>query len=187
MLSAALQEPWEFSVEAYDRLTCVVVEVSSSSGEVGYGEAIARRSPRTTATLIEDLLAPLAVGRPTDAIGDIWTEAVGALRPWGHERGFLMEAVSGLDVTLWDLCARELGVSVSSLLPGPNRPSIPTFASSIYFQPTVERAVELATRTLEAGTGDSRSRSAPETRLAVWSATSRWCVPSTTRYPTTLS
>ena len=151
VLTAELQEPWEFSVEAYDRSTCVVVEVTSSSGEVGYGEAIARRSPRTTATLIEDLLAPLAIGRRTSDIGAVWAEAVGTLRPWGHERGFLMEGVSGLDAALWDVRARELGVSVSELLPGPTRRSVPTYASSVYFQPTVDAAVELATRVIDAG------------------------------------
>ena len=151
VLTAELQEPWQFSVEAYDRSTCVVVEVSSSSGEVGYGEAITRRSPRTTATLIEDLLDPIAVGRPTSDIGGIWADAVGTLRPWGHERGFLMEGVSGLDVALWDLRARELGISVSELLPGPTRRSVPTYASSVYFQPTVDAAVNLATHVMDAG------------------------------------
>lgn len=151
VLEARLDEPWDFGIEPYRTSTCVVVEVEAESGARGYGEAIARKTPRTTATLVEDLLRPLAVGRPVTDAGRIWFEAVSSLRRWGHSRGFLLEAIAGLDIALWDLRAREADVPIGALLPYGRTDEVTTYASSIYFQPSVEDAVSLAERTVAGG------------------------------------
>ncbi|MQA08545.1 MAG: hypothetical protein GEU98_08320 [Pseudonocardiaceae bacterium] len=150
-VEVALDEPWDFGMGRYDVATCVLVEVGTDSGLVGYGEAIARKSPRTTATVVEDLLRPIAVGRPLTEAGQIWYESLETLRRWGHSRGFLLEALSGLDIALWDLRGRELRRPVAELLPGPAARSVPVYASSVYFKPTVRDAVALAESTIARG------------------------------------
>lgn len=150
-LAITLDEPWDFSIERYAQTTCVLVEVTTDSGLVGYGEAIARKSPRSAAMVVDDLLAPLAVGRDLRDAGQIWFACVDSLRRWGHSRGFLLEALAGLDIALWDLRARDLDRSVADLLPWGARRQVPVYASSIYFKPTVAEAVELAESTVKEG------------------------------------
>jgi L-alanine-DL-glutamate epimerase-like enolase superfamily enzyme len=144
VLMADLDSPWDFGIEPYAHSTAVLVKVTAESGEVGFGEAIARKSPKTTATLVEDLLAPFAIGRVVDDLGAIWLDCVNTLRRWGHSRGFLHEAVAGLDIALWDLRAREHGLSVGAFLPYGARGSVPVYGSSVYFQESVADAVKVA-------------------------------------------
>ena len=144
VLNAPLERPWDFGIEPYAASSCVLVVVESESGERGFGEAIARKSARTTATLVTDFLRPLALGRDVADAGNLWYEAMTGLRRWGHSRGFLWEAISGLDIALWDLRARELGVPLAKLLPFGNSTTVDTYASSIYFQRDVATAVEVA-------------------------------------------
>lgn len=144
VLEADLPDPWDFGIEPYATSTAVLVEIESESGAIGWGEAIARKSPGTTKYLIEDLLAPIVRGRSSDELGRIWLEGVNTLRRWGHHRGFLMEAISGVDIALWDLRAKETQTSIGAFLPFGSRPTIPVYASSIYFQPTVEQAASKA-------------------------------------------
>lgn len=144
VLMADLDSPWDFGIEPYAHSTAVLVKVTADSGEVGFGEAIARKSPKTTATLVEDLLAPLAIGRDVDELGAIWLNCVNTLRRWGHSRGFLNEAIAGLDIALWDLRAREHGLPVAAFLPYGARESVPVYGSSVYFQETVADAVKVA-------------------------------------------
>lgn len=151
VLEAPLADPWDFGIESYAVSTCVVVEVTSESGHVGYGESIARKSPRTAAALVDDLLTPIAVGREVSDAGRVWEDCVNTLRRWGHSRGFLLEALSGLDIALWDLRARVLDVPLRHLLPNGGGRPVPTYGSSIYFQPTVDDAAALAAKVVEAG------------------------------------
>lgn len=144
VLMADLDSPWDFGIEPYAHSTAVLVKVTAESGEVGFGEAIARKSPKTTATLVEDLLSPLAIGREVDDLGAIWLDCVNTLRRWGHSRGFLHEAIAGLDIALWDLRAREHGLPVGAFLPYGTRDSVPVYGSSVYFQETVADAVKVA-------------------------------------------
>lgn len=151
LLAADLPEAWDFGIEPYRTSTCVVVKVSSASGAVGFGEAIARKGPAATTRIIIDLLAPLALGRDASDRGQIWIEGVDTLRRWGHSRGFLLEALSGLDIALWDLHAQELEVPVRELLPGGYRREVPVYTSSVYFQESASAAVKVAVQALERG------------------------------------
>jgi L-alanine-DL-glutamate epimerase-like enolase superfamily enzyme len=151
VLEAPLAEPWDFGIEPYRVSTCVVVEIASESGAVGYGECIARKSASTTSHLVEDLLAPIALGRDVADAGMVWEEGFNTLRRWGHHRGFLLEALSGLDIALWDLRARVLDVPLRYLLPNGGGRTVQTYASSVYFKPTVEEAVDLAEEVVRGG------------------------------------
>jgi len=151
VLEADLHEPWDFGIEPYATSTCVVVAVTTADGLVGHGEAIARKSPHATAQVVTDLLAPLVLGREVQDTSRVWIKGLETLRRWGHSRGFLLEALSGLDIALWDLRARQLDIPVGALLPNGVRRKVATYASSVYFQETVEDAVRVARETVSEG------------------------------------
>lgn len=54
------------------------------------------------------------------------------LRRWGHTRGTGVEAISGVDIALWDLTGRSCGRPIWSLLHGAGRTELPCYASSVY-------------------------------------------------------
>src|SRR3970282_331376 len=82
----------------------------------GAGECMVRGWPRLTATIVEDLLAPLLVGRAPRDVGRLWDEMFAQLRRWGHSRGVVLEAMSGVDIALWDLVAQSSGEPLSRAL-----------------------------------------------------------------------
>src|SRR5262249_23871689 len=71
----------------------------------------------------------------------------------GHLKGFFMEAISGIDVALWDLKGKILNRPVYELLGGAQRQKIWACASSLRFrgtEATVEEAKEFVARGYQA-------------------------------------
>jgi D-galactarolactone cycloisomerase len=56
-------------------------------------------------------------------------------------RGVMMAAISGIDMALWDLKGKSLGVSVSELLGGRYRDSLGCYATGMYFRDLPETAL----------------------------------------------
>ena len=135
-LAAHLERPVIFAIGPYQTFTATLVEVITADGRGGVGECIVRRAPRVTATIVEDLLAPLLVGRDPRDVGRLWDEMFAQLRRWGHSRGFVLEAMSGVDIALWDLVAQSSGEPLYRALRGAGRDRVPCYASKVYLADT---------------------------------------------------
>jgi len=131
-LVATLDQPQRTGVATYSTLGIALVEVRSDSGLVGYGECLARYSPRIWAAIVDDLLAPLVVGADPFDTERLWMRMFRDLRSFsGHSRGMLVEAIAGVDTALWDLKGKAMGVPVHALLGGATRTRLDAYASSI--------------------------------------------------------
>ncbi|WP_127585622.1 mandelate racemase/muconate lactonizing enzyme family protein [Paenibacillus koleovorans] len=123
-----------------------VVKVTDSDGLVGIGEAWGLPHADITATIVRQLLRPVALGRSAEDIDGLWELFVTSAESLGHTRGFMLEAISGLDIALWDLRGKRAGLPLSGLLGGRLRERIDCYASPIRFsgQPadTIENALE---------------------------------------------
>lgn len=109
----------------------VVVRVETDEGLVGWGEAHAPYGPTVTQTLILDVFAPLLIGQNPMHSEMLWEKMYGAQRLRGHNTGYTTEAISGLDIALWDLRGKITGQPIYALLGGPYRTRIPAYASGI--------------------------------------------------------
>ncbi|MBO0828955.1 MAG: mandelate racemase/muconate lactonizing enzyme family protein [Streptosporangiales bacterium] len=109
----------------------VLVRVETSDGTVGWGECKAPVAPGVTAALVDELLAPLVVGTSLDEIVVTWERMYAAMRVRGHDAGFWLEALSGVDIALWDARGRALGQPLHALLGGAFRDAVPVYASGI--------------------------------------------------------
>lgn len=105
-----------------------VVRVETDEGIVGWGEAQSPVSPRTTKTIVEELVKPLVVGRDPFDIEAIWTRAYGAMRERGHPTGFYVDAIGGTDVALWDIVGKATGKPVHKLAGGRYRDRVLLYA-----------------------------------------------------------
>lgn len=114
-----------------DGLCTVVVKVVTESGLVGWGEAKAPVAPRVAKTVIDDLLAPRVVGEDPRDVARLWEEMFSTMRLRGHSHGFLLEALSGIDLALWDLLGKTLSTPIYRLLGGAFRHRIPVYASAV--------------------------------------------------------
>jgi len=101
----------------------VLVRAELSDGAVGWGEAQAPLAPRVAATIIRDLLAPVLEGEPFDGrretLESLWRRMYQTMRVRGQTGGFMLDAISGVDLALWDLAGKIAGQPVAQLLAGP--------------------------------------------------------------------
>jgi len=143
-LSASLERPLLFGIGAFGTFTATLVEIRTDEGHVGWGEAIARKAPEVVTTTIHRLLAPVVLGRDPRDLEGLWDLLFEQLRRWGHSRGFVVEALSGIDIALHDLLARAAGLPLYKFLGGAGRAAVPCYASSVYFAPIDQMAAEAA-------------------------------------------
>lgn len=112
-------------------ISTVLVRVRTTGGVVGWGECKAPVAPAVAATAVRELLAPLVVGSSLSEIVPTWERMYAGMRVRGHDSGFWLEALSGVDIALWDAWGHALGQPVSALLGGRFRESVPVYASGI--------------------------------------------------------
>jgi len=104
--------------------TTVVVCHARSGDVVGMGHTF---SAAAGAALVEDVLGPLVVGRPAADVAGAWRAMAVGTRNLGRP-GIVASAMACVDLALWDLKARLLGVATASLL-GRVRDAVPAYGS----------------------------------------------------------
>lgn len=117
--------------------------IEADDGTVGWGEAISQwpESARATEKVIEGL-SPLIVGRdPMDNL-DIWRRLKVHTWWYSYQGGIACFALSAIDIALWDLKGKMLGLPVVQLLGGAHRDRLPVIASTHAFLPHIEQEAE---------------------------------------------
>ncbi len=94
----------------------VVKITTDQPGLYGYGCATFTQRADLIKPAVEKYLKPLLLGRPTDAIQDIWQMAWDS--SYWRIGPVLNNAISGVDEALWDIKGRQLGVPVYELVGG---------------------------------------------------------------------
>ena len=102
----------------------VIVRVKTDVGLVGIGEAMGRPGPRGTAAHINEVLAPLLLGRDPRHHLALFTAMNEQMR-------FAPMGISGVDMALWDLRGQIYGDCLTNLLGGALRETVACYASPI--------------------------------------------------------
>ena len=103
------------------------VKLVTDSGVVGWGETDAGR-PLLFETFIQDYMAEDVLGRDPFNSGPVSEDLFYSNHDFGPG-GALANAISGIDIALWDLKAKILGVPLYRLLGGAYRDKIPVYGS----------------------------------------------------------
>lgn len=131
-------------VHAYSSMTeACLVKITASSGAVGWGESQAPLTPQTACTLITTLLGPALIGQSALATSVLYDRLYHLMLARGHFGSFLMDAVAGLDIALWDLKAHHYGSPLFELLGGPFRLRLPAYVSGLR-KKSIEEKLEAA-------------------------------------------
>ena len=128
VLDAALAEPFAYSQAWYERRGACLVEIVGEDGNSGWGEAFG--PARLTAPIV-DYYKPLLIGEDALATERHWQAMYNRLRDHG-QKGLAIEALSAVDIALWDLKARHFRVSVGRLLGGRLRDKVEAYATGFY-------------------------------------------------------
>lgn len=128
-LTQRLPKPTVTSWGAYDRVSCVLVEVRTNAGITGLGETLARFAPKAYCELIESALKPRIVGQAASAIAAHWATMRRALS--GRAGGMLLESIAGVDIALWDIHGKRAGLPIYQLLGGMGRPVVDVYAAAV--------------------------------------------------------
>lgn len=133
-----------------------LVRVELSNGLVGWGEAQAPLAPEVACTIVEHLLRPALEGQEFDGtpagIAQLWDRMYATMRVRGHSGGFMVDAMSGADIALWDLAGLLQGKPVSALIAENPATAIPAYLSGATGNTPAERA-EFARRFADQGFG----------------------------------
>ncbi|MDE0262402.1 MAG: mandelate racemase/muconate lactonizing enzyme family protein [Bryobacterales bacterium] len=121
-----------------------LVKLTAESGLVGWGEAQAPLAPDVACLITEQLLRPAIEGQAFElsaqGVGALRERMYASMRVRGQTGGFMLDAIAGVDIALWDMVGRATGRPVWALLGGgPHPNSIPAYLSGLGGETTAAR------------------------------------------------
>ncbi|MDX2973424.1 enolase C-terminal domain-like protein [Kribbella solani] len=133
----------------------MTVEVELATGEIGVGNAAL--NPRLAIQVVSRQLAPLVLGQSSADREALWQRMYRTIVPFGR-RGVGIAALSAVDIALWDVEGKRLGVPVYDLLGGLKAARTQVYASQLYPTEDLEALAAEAKRYVDAGFGAMKQR-----------------------------
>jgi L-alanine-DL-glutamate epimerase-like enolase superfamily enzyme len=132
--------PWGDQIHHVSEIEILVADVTTDAGLVGTGFShTSGVGGRTMLTMLEEL-SPILIGREVSPRA-LWHDA------WQHLRdngvgGTTTLALAAVDIAIWDLAAKNLGVPLTTLLGGKVRDRVPLYGSGINLNLSIDEVVE---------------------------------------------
>jgi len=127
VLAHDLAQELGYSQQYYRARTAHLVEVQTDQGVTGWGEcfgpghvALANRA------IVERVIAPLVVGENPLDRERLWHKTYNLLRDHG-QKGMPVQALSGVDIALWDIAGKAAGLPLYRLIGGRCRDAVPVY------------------------------------------------------------
>ncbi len=127
VLQYDMPEVLGYSQQYYDKRTTHLVEVQTDEGVTGWGEcfgpgnvAIANKS------IVEKVIQPMILGMDPLDKDVIWHKVYNLLRDHGQS-GMPIQALSGVDIALWDITGKISDLPLHKLVGGAHRASVPCY------------------------------------------------------------
>jgi len=135
LFRAPIRTPVKTSFGEMNDRPALLLRVEDEDGAFGWGEVwcnFPAFGAEHRARLIESVFVPYILQRSFKGpVFDELTRITHSIALQTGELGPFSQAISGLDMALWDLAARRAGVPLYALLGGRNNKAIPLYASGI--------------------------------------------------------
>ena len=125
-------ERFYYSQRALAERASLLVRVTTDAGLVGWGEGGASMPVEHAAACIHDVFAPRVLGRDPLAPRTLWHDLYAFSRDFGR-KATPLDALSGIDIALWDIRGREAGKPVHALMGGAFRRRVRPYATGFYY------------------------------------------------------
>ncbi len=144
VLRYELDKELGYSQQYYKHRTAHLVEVETDEGITGWGECF---GPGNIALankyIVEKVIQPLIIGEDPINKEYIWHKVYNLLRDSG-QKGMPIQALSGIDIALWDILAKKAKLPLYQLLGGKTNDKIPVYGYGMMLQKkSVEELCEL--------------------------------------------
>ncbi|MBE6905000.1 MAG: mandelate racemase/muconate lactonizing enzyme family protein [Ruminococcaceae bacterium] len=147
--SSALDTPYDYYLRPSYRcpysknMETLLVKITTDDGIEGWGEALAPVVPEVAGIIIERMFTPFLLGREATDIDVIWNLLYDTMRDRGYFTGFMVDAVSAVDIALWDIAGKYYKQPIYKLLGGAYRTNVPAYISGLPVE-SLEEKVNLA-------------------------------------------
>lgn len=148
-----------------------LVRVRTEEGLEGVGECYGLPAPKVTAQIVRDIIEPLLIGEDALAIDRLWSRTFDSMSGGGQVRGYFLEAMSGVDMALWDLAGKALGLPVHRLMGGPHRERVDVYASPVPMLEHPQESADYARAFVDAGFASIKLKLGRGARIDVAHAT----------------
>ncbi|GGB78538.1 D-galactarolactone cycloisomerase [Marinobacterium zhoushanense] len=139
LLEQPLDRPFESSATRFSVRRHLLVEIECDGGLTGWGECLGH--VEINAAIVK-AMTPLLIGRSALDIEPIWLELYNQFRDQG-QRGATVNAISGIDIALWDLCGKYYNAPIHQLMGGAFRDRVPAYATGGFRQVGLDRISSL--------------------------------------------
>ena len=144
VLRYELDKELGYSQQYYKHRTTHLVEIETDEGITGWGECF---GPGNIALankyIVEKVIQPLIKGDDPLNKEYIWHKVYNLLRDSG-QKGMPIQALSGIDIALWDILAKKAKLPLYQLLGGKTNNKIPVYGYGMMLQKkSVEELCEL--------------------------------------------
>ncbi len=147
VLQYDLPEVLGYSQQYYTKRSTHLIEVTTDEGITGWGECFGPGNiALANKAIVERVIQPMILGDDALSRDVIWHKVYNLLRDHG-QKGMSMQALSGVDIALWDIAGKVAGLPLSSLLGGGFRKTVPVYGYGMMLRP--EPVTELAARFTE--------------------------------------
>ena len=144
VLGYDLPEPLGYSQQYYNKRTAHLVEVETDDGVVGWGECFgAGNIALANKGIVEKVIQPMIVGMDPMDRDVIWHKVYNLMRDHG-QKGMPLQALSGVDIALWDIAGKVAGLPIFKLIGGSHRQKVDVYGYGMMLRK--ESAKSMASR-----------------------------------------
>jgi D-galactarolactone cycloisomerase len=118
--------------QARTALEMLLVRIDTDEGVTGWGEGFGHRIWSATRAAIDNIIAPVCIGKDPTAITALMTDLTRTLHSAGRH-GAMTFALSAIDIALWDIAGKLAGLPLYRLLGGGGRTDLPAYASLLRY------------------------------------------------------
>jgi len=127
------KEKFWSSQATFPERKCLLVRIETDAGILGWGEAGQYGPAEPVVSHIHDVLAPLLLGANPLEPAVHWERMYNHTRDYGA-KGSIIEAISGIDIALWDILGKARQAPVYELMGGAFRTGVRTYATGLYYR-----------------------------------------------------
>lgn len=135
VLGYDLPEILGYSQQYYKKRTSHIVEIETDEGITGWGECF---GPGNIAFankgIVEKVIQPMVLGMQALDRDVIWHKVYNLMRDHG-QKGMPLQALSGVDIALWDLAGKAANLPLYKMIGGAHRDKVEVYGYGMMLRP----------------------------------------------------
>ena len=135
VLGYDLPESLGYSQQYYNKRTSHLIEIETDEGITGWGECFgAGNIAFANKGIVEKVIQPMVLGMQALDRDVIWHKVYNLMRDHG-QKGMPLQALSGVDIALWDIAGKVAGLPIYKMIGGAHREKIEVYGYGMMLRP----------------------------------------------------